>query len=796
MARIETWFDQDIKKPVKVRYIDGNLFSQDNQGNLLGVNVLDNGQEASISGTVSGAVIRADGETVAITGTLSGNKCSIVLPSAAYAVPGSAVITLKLTTSGVITTLLSVVTTIYRTSTDVTVDPGTIIPSIEDLIAEIEEVAATIPQDYSALSHSVETIVPADSENILLALSLTSKSSQSIDFDYVANGVYWVHGTSTANALCSIFSNSSAFPTGMQAGKYYFVLWPYSDMRFEITTYDSGGNTCTQLITSSRLVYIPANAVGVRIRINIVSGKTLDKYVYVNVKACEWVDRIIKAEDDIYPARIAFNGGYYIANNGSTADVSSLAANEGYFNAVLDCAENDFFTLNGKGGSTARLYAFIDASGNILEKAESAQEANNLVIIAPPGSAKVIINLGTANLTSGGCFVGIAANKAIEFQKRSLYFDEQEDITGEKHLSGAYWVRGYSDYETGIIAERFDYRITHANYLEFPVDVRLHINPNFTYNVFKSDHTLLTSSTRKDKVVPAGTKFRVNIRRYPEGSNTTPANVTEFANALTVFVDSADSIEKYAPTNLNTHSHTVAHRGVPNVAPGNTKPSYVLARQMGLIIAEGDVRFTSDDVAVLAHEATYTVDGVTHTIADETYEQFMQWDQGAGSEIYEGTYGLSLSAFLDLCNHLGLTPTIEFKVGTTAQIESCLAIIDAKRAKVFNYKASVANLKTIIDHDPYASVRLGADNYSDSLLSNIQEIVNYGEKKHTTHCIYSRYGSWTDEQINTCRNAGAIIGVSSINGNTVLKAMTQDVDIIFTESGFNAPMYYTINEME
>lgn len=152
MARIETWFNQDLKKPVKVQYLDGNVFSQDNRGNLVGVNVFDNGTVASLSGDVSANVIRSDGATVAISsGTLSGNKASVVLPQSAYAIPGVISIIIKLTSGTVVTTLCAVVANVYQSSTDTAVDPGTIIPSIQTLIAEIDAAVASIPADYSSL---------------------------------------------------------------------------------------------------------------------------------------------------------------------------------------------------------------------------------------------------------------------------------------------------------------------------------------------------------------------------------------------------------------------------------------------------------------------------------------------------------------------------------------------------------------------------------------------------------------------------------------------------------------------
>ena len=155
MAQIETWYNQDLKHPVSVHYLHGVVFSQDNMGNVVGVNVFDNGVPASLSGTVSGSVIRSDGATVAVSGSLSGNRASIAIPQAGYAVPGVISIIIKLTTGSVVTTLCAVVANVYQTQTGTVVDPGTIIPDISELIAEIEAAIASIPADYSDLWESV-----------------------------------------------------------------------------------------------------------------------------------------------------------------------------------------------------------------------------------------------------------------------------------------------------------------------------------------------------------------------------------------------------------------------------------------------------------------------------------------------------------------------------------------------------------------------------------------------------------------------------------------------------------------
>ena len=163
MATIQTNLTCELQKAVKVQYLDGNLFSQDAQANQINVAVFDNGEPATISGTVTADIIRADGGTVAATGgTIEDNVASITMPSAAYAIPGVCSIVIKLTSSGVTTSIAAVVANVYESSTDTVIDPGTIIPSVTTLISAIETAVASIPADYSTLW---TTLAPAFSSS-------------------------------------------------------------------------------------------------------------------------------------------------------------------------------------------------------------------------------------------------------------------------------------------------------------------------------------------------------------------------------------------------------------------------------------------------------------------------------------------------------------------------------------------------------------------------------------------------------------------------------------------------------
>lgn len=155
MATIKTDLICNLNQPVAATFLHGNLFSQDNAGNTINVYVMKNGEPATIGGTVSANVIRADGNTVAVSGAIDGNKAYVILPQACYAVPGRVEIIIKLTQSTTITTIAAIVANVYRSTTDTVVDPGTIIPSISSLIAEIEEAVDSIPVDYTGLLHTI-----------------------------------------------------------------------------------------------------------------------------------------------------------------------------------------------------------------------------------------------------------------------------------------------------------------------------------------------------------------------------------------------------------------------------------------------------------------------------------------------------------------------------------------------------------------------------------------------------------------------------------------------------------------
>lgn len=116
----------------------GRLFAaNDKLAHTINVTVLQDGAAADLSGqTITAYFIRQDEATVTVNGTLSGNVATVNLPSACYAKPGYFSLIIK-ASGDVSTAIFWADGTITRTSTDIIVDPEHIVPSLEELLAQI-----------------------------------------------------------------------------------------------------------------------------------------------------------------------------------------------------------------------------------------------------------------------------------------------------------------------------------------------------------------------------------------------------------------------------------------------------------------------------------------------------------------------------------------------------------------------------------------------------------------------------------------------------------------------------------
>ena len=113
MAVIDNRFVCDLSKPLQAQALKGNVFSLDNLGSRISVLVYNNGQPATISGSITANCILPDGSTVNVNGTLTtengGSLAYVDVPQSCLLIPGILKIAVKCTSSSVITTLAAIV---------------------------------------------------------------------------------------------------------------------------------------------------------------------------------------------------------------------------------------------------------------------------------------------------------------------------------------------------------------------------------------------------------------------------------------------------------------------------------------------------------------------------------------------------------------------------------------------------------------------------------------------------------------------------------------------------------------
>ena len=181
-------------------------------------------------------------------------------------------------------------------------------------------------------------------------------------------------------------------------------------------------------------------------------------------------------------------------------------------------------------------------------------------------------------------------------------------------------------------------------------------------NVINGEHDASGSSdytAGKIKLVSKGQSFAMVILKDPETASGT-ANIDEFTNAIQVTY--ALEQNKKAP-----NIKFVAHQGYSYTYEygRSIAQNYINAGKVGFDGAECDVRFTSDNVPVCCHDATFidSDDGTTVVVvADHTYTELQEYG-------YYGSKISSLDEVVRKSKEAGLDEIIFDQLGTFSDVQ-------------------------------------------------------------------------------------------------------------------------------
>lgn len=124
--------------PASGKWFGALMLINDNNAHTWEVAVKKGGSDVSLTGgSVTGYFRRKDDVTVMVTGEVEGNIARVTLPQACYAYQGNLTGIMRLTMGDDIMTLAMQVFTVSSVMTDQIADPTNLIPSLEDLLAQI-----------------------------------------------------------------------------------------------------------------------------------------------------------------------------------------------------------------------------------------------------------------------------------------------------------------------------------------------------------------------------------------------------------------------------------------------------------------------------------------------------------------------------------------------------------------------------------------------------------------------------------------------------------------------------------
>lgn len=185
----------DLAKTSLVRNYQPVIIGEgDNSANVFGVEVVRDGSPADLIGVnVTGYFIRPNRTTVIINGGAPvGNIASVTLPQACYAFDGVFSLAIKLTGGGVTSTMRIVDGAVINTNEGAEIDPGTVIPSIDELLEKIAECEAAA-EDARKFVATEETI----QWNQLNDNSAATSSAGGVTYTKNSNNTWTLTGAGT-----------------------------------------------------------------------------------------------------------------------------------------------------------------------------------------------------------------------------------------------------------------------------------------------------------------------------------------------------------------------------------------------------------------------------------------------------------------------------------------------------------------------------------------------------------------------------------------------------------------------
>lgn len=193
----------DISKGLVRMYVGELLATNDKLAHRFGADLTNDGQDVDTTGmTVNGYFIRPDGNTVVLNGTASGSQVYVDLPESCYVYDGSFTLAVKASDTTHRETLLVLDGRIISSRTGDIIDPGEVVPDLEDLLEQIAACEAATDAANDA-ADAANTAAEAVDQRIV---PLENMTPTEIAYTYGQNGrgVYYTRNETINSSISRI----------------------------------------------------------------------------------------------------------------------------------------------------------------------------------------------------------------------------------------------------------------------------------------------------------------------------------------------------------------------------------------------------------------------------------------------------------------------------------------------------------------------------------------------------------------------------------------------------------------
>lgn len=559
----------------------------DDDANRFGIRVFRNGQPEALVGDCFGLFMRADGGTVPIeNGVVDGNTAYVTLPEACYAVEGNFTLTIKVNGGGVTGTMRIVDGVVSRTSTSVVIDPGTVVPSIETLINAINAAVTTLPADYSSMNGYMKDMVMLESGTFS-----------------DADGVTHVSNTARQRNRVPLYMEKIAgivIPAGYEM--YVFYL---DDSLKEI---GASGTWTSEYFNAFRCA---SGTAYINFAVRSIADPTSDISTDSIVPTIIWRD-----SKNVIPRWNVNAGGIFI-------DGANIVVNKNGFGIIIEDHRYYIAPVDNETITTFTPPLLNSIYALVIDKLTLTTSGRN-----EPSTAMKIVEIDDKNInTDRYSTVAFYFSRRWGFVGNYSYFNAPEEIDycAWNVARGGIKIDGVS---VVVNANGFCVAYNGHSYYIAPVDMETvtTFTPaqlGNTYMLVLDPAKLTTPGARHDPadVLSIADYYGPNYgNTYIEVANFYKG-YWEFTGKFLYFSKSTETEEVNSIGHVNgtfLESHMIAHKG-GSAAEENTIANFKAAAAAGFKAVEADIRYTSDGVMVLSHDASFTVNSTTYVIAQNTY---------------------------------------------------------------------------------------------------------------------------------------------------------------------------------